>query len=62
MQEQENMFKNMDFYHLLENIKKQFLDTGLDSLKAASEKVVHKASEFLGNKTADALSQTKNKL
>ena len=57
MQEQENMFKNMDFYHLLENIKKQLLDTGLDSLKAASEKVVHKASEFLGNKTADALTK-----
>ena len=57
MQEQENMFKNIDFYHLLENIKKQLLDTGLDSLKAASEKAVHKASEFLGNKTADALTK-----
>ena len=27
--------------------KKQLLDTGLDSLKTASEKVVHKAGEFL---------------
>ena len=36
------------------------MDTGLDSLKAASEKVVHKASEFLGNKTADALTKSNN--
>ena len=40
----------MDFYHLQENIKKQLLDKGLD----ASKKVVHKAGEFIGNKTADA--------
>ena len=30
------------------------MDTGLDSLKTASKKVVHKASEILGNKIADA--------
>ena len=33
-QEQENMFKDMDFYHLQENIYKTILDKGLD----ASEK------------------------
>ena len=37
------------------NYKKQLLDRGLDSLKAASKKVVHKAGEFLGNKIADAV-------
>ena len=41
----------MDFYHLLENIKNQLLDTGLD----ASKKVVHKGSEYLGNKIADVV-------
>ena len=30
--------------------KKQLLETGLDSLKTASKKVVHKSGEFLGNK------------
>ena len=29
---------------------KKLLDTGLDSLKTASEKVVYKTGEFLGNK------------
>ena len=48
----------MDFYHLLENIKKQLLDTGLDSLKAASKNVVHKTGEFLGNKIADAVTMS----
>ena len=28
--------------------------TGLDSLKDASKKVVHKADKYLGSKTADA--------
>ena len=45
----------MDFYYLQENIKKQILDTGLDSLKTASKKVVHRAGEYLGNKVADAV-------
>ena len=38
--------------------KKQLLDTGLDSLKTASKKVVHKADEFLGNKIADAVAMS----
>ena len=31
---------------------------GLDSLKTASKTVVHKAGEFLGNKTADAVTKS----
>ena len=30
--------------------RKQLLDTGLDALKAASKKLVHKIGEFLWNK------------
>ena len=49
----------MDFHHLRENMKKQLLDTGLDSLKTASKKVVHKAGEFLENRIADAVTMIK---
>ena len=34
------------------------MTTGLDSLKSASKKVVHKAGEFLGNKIADAVTKS----
>ena len=44
------MLKNLDFYHFQKNIKKQLLDTGLN----ASEKVVHKAGEYIENRIADA--------
>ena len=37
--------------------KNQLLDTGLDSLKTASKKVVHKTGEFLGDKIADAVAK-----
>ena len=37
--------------------KKQLLDTGLDSLKAASKNVVHKAGEYLGNKITEAVTK-----
>ena len=33
---------------------KKLLDTGLDALKTASRKVVHKTGEFFGNRIADA--------
>ena len=46
----------MDFYHLQENIKKPLLDKALD----VSKKVVHKAGEFIGNKTADAIIKSGN--
>ena len=37
------------------------MDTGLDSsLKTASKKLVHKASEFIGNKIADAVTKWKD--
>ena len=37
---------------------KQLLDTGLDAVKTASKKVVHKAGELLGDETADAVTKT----
>ena len=52
------MLKDMDFYHLRENIKKQLLNTGLDSLKTAFRKEVHKAAEFIGNKIADTVTKS----
>ena len=45
------MLKDIDFYHWREN-------TGLDSLKTVSKKVVHKAGEFLGNKIADTVTKS----
>ena len=44
----------MVFYHLLENIKKQLLNIGLNT----SEKVVHKAGDFLGNKTEGTVTKS----
>ena len=51
---------DIDFYHLAENIKKNYWiqDTGLNSLKTASIKVVRKAGEFIGNKIADAVTKS----
>ena len=34
------------------------MNTGLNSLKTASKKVVHKAGGFLENKTADAVAKS----
>ena len=39
------MLKDMDSYHLRENIKKQLLDTGLDAVKTTSKKVIHKSDD-----------------
>ena len=39
----------------IKHIKKKLLDTGLDFLKTASEKVVHNTGEYLGNKIAGAV-------
>ena len=36
------------------------MDTGLDSLKTASKKIVHKAGEFLGIKIEDAVTTSNN--
>ena len=40
--------------------KKQLLDSGLDSLKNTSKKVVHKAGEFLENKIVDGVTKSYN--
>ena len=36
------------------------MNTGLDSLKTVSKKVVHKSGEFLRNKIADAVTKSNN--
>ena len=51
-------FKGYGFLSFVRKYKKQLLDTGLDSSKTASKKIVHKAGEFLGNKTADAVTKS----
>ena len=38
--------------------KKRLLNTGPDSLRTASKKVVHKAGEFIGSKIADAVNKS----
>ena len=52
-------FKGFGFLSFARNFsskyKKQLLDTGLDSLKTASKKVIHRTGEFFGNKIADAV-------
>ena len=53
--------KNVKGYGFLSYARKynqQLLDTGLDSLKTASKKVVHKAGESLGNRIADAATKS----
>ena len=47
--------KGYAFLPFARKYKKQLMDTGLDSLKTASKKVVHKAGEFIGNKITDAV-------
>ena len=50
--------KGYGFLLLARKYKKRLLDTGLDSLKAASKKLVHKAGEFIGNKIADTVTKS----
>ena len=52
------MLKGMDFCHFARKNRKQSLDTGLDSLKTASKKVVCKTGELLGDKIADAVTSS----
>ena len=49
--------KGYGFLSFARKYKKQLLDTGLDSLKTISKKVVHKAGDFLGNKIANAVTK-----
>ena len=46
--------KGYRFFSFATKYKKQLLDTGLNSLKTASKKEVHKTGHFLGNNIADA--------
>ena len=55
-----NYVKGYGFLSLARKYKKQVLDTGLDAVKAASKKVVHKAGEYIGNKIADAVTKSEN--
>ena len=50
--------KGYGFLSFARKYKKQLKDTGLDAVKTASKKVVHKAGEFLGSKTADAITKS----
>ena len=50
--------KGYGFLSFARKYKKQFLDTGVDSLKAASKKIDHKTGEFLRNKIADKVIMT----
>ena len=52
--------KGYNFISFVRKCKKQLLDTGLDSLKNACQKVVHKTDEMLWNKTADAVTKSNN--
>ena len=52
------MLKDIGFYHLQENIKKKLLDAGLDAVKTAFKKLVHKAGEYFGNKIVDAVTKS----
>ena len=53
-QEQENMLKGMNFYHLLENIRNNYWIQDQMLPKNQSEKQVN----FLGNKIADAVTES----
>ena len=50
--------KRCGFLWFAKKCKKQILDKGLD----ASKKVVHKASEFIGNKIADAVTKSNDEV
>ena len=48
----------MDFCHLQEKNKKQLLNTRVDAVKVVSKQLVHKACAFIGNKIADAVTNS----
>ena len=50
--------KGYGFLSLARKYKKQLLDTGTDSLKTSSKKVVHKKGEFLKNKISDVVTNS----
>ena len=50
--------KGYGFSSFTRKYKKQLLDTGLDYLKTAFKKAVHKTDEFLRNKIAEAVTNS----
>ena len=50
--------KGYSFSSFTRKYKKQLLDTGLDSLKTAFKKAVHKTDEFFRNKIAEAVTNS----
>ena len=48
------------FLSLAKKYLKKLLNTGLDSLKTASKKIVHETGELLGNKIVDAVTKSNN--
>ena len=53
--------KNVKVYwclSLARKYEKQLLDTRLDAVKTVSKKAVHKVGEFIGNKTAEAVTKS----
>ena len=58
--------KGYGFLSFARKYNKTIMDTGIDTVKTSPRKIVHKAGESLGNKTADAVlpkiltSQTKS--
>ena len=51
--------KGYKFLSFVRKCKKQLLDTGLDSLKNACQKVAQKTDEMLWNKIADTVTKIK---
>ena len=52
--------KEYGFLSFARKYKNQLLDIGLDSLKIASKKKVHKEDEYLENKISDAVTKSHN--
>ena len=53
-------FKRYGFLSFATKYKNQLLDAGPDAVKTASRKVVHKTSEFIGNKIEDLVTKSNN--
>ena len=49
--------KGYEFLRFARKHTKKVLDTGLDGIKTAPKKVLYKASEFLRNKLAEAVTK-----
>ena len=58
------MLKNIDFYHLQENLAKKYgkrvLDTGINTSRQVIHEAAKKAGDFVGNKIADAVAKSYN--